>query len=241
GMEIVLGIDNIVFITILCDKLPTERQRLARRIGVGVALVSRLALLSVVGWLMSLTEPLFTVPVVDYTFTGKALILFVGGVFLIRKATVEIYEHVEQPGGEEERLEEHAPGDEPGSLTEHWQAYASVMVQILFLDLVFSLDSVLTAVGMTEHLWIMGIAMVVAVVVMVIFAGPVGDFVQNTPSVRILALAFLILIGVMLVMEGTGQHVSKGYIYSAMGFALFVELINLRRRQNTEESVGEPA
>ena len=228
GMEIVLGIDNIVFITILCGRLPPEYEHKARRAGIAVALVSRLALLFAISWIMGLTEPigeifgLFTVP-----FSGRDAILFSGGVFLVGKATHEIYVNVELPDKHDDpRVSGAHAAVDPQDLR---KAFVSILVQVVFLDIVFSLDSVITAVGMVDHVSIMATAMIIAVAVMLIFAGAVGDFVQRNPSVRILALAFLVLIGVMLVMEGMGQHVSKGYIYAAMGFSLSVELVNLRR------------
>jgi predicted tellurium resistance membrane protein TerC len=218
AMEIVLGIDNIVFISILTDRLPREKRLMGRRLGLVVALLSRLLLLTAVGWVVTLQDPLFTLFV---PWSGKDLILFCGGVFLLWKATREIYENVEHPdaadgGG--------GPRGGAGPVS-----YASVMVQVMLLDVVFSLDSVITAVGMADHLVVMMAAVVVAVGIMLAFAGPVGDFVTEHPSVRILALAFLVLIGVMLIMESTGAHVSKGYIYSAMGFSLFVQMLNIRR------------
>jgi len=243
AMEIVLGIDNIVFITILCGRLPEDQQPTARRIGIGVALVSRLALLGAIGWVLTLEQPLFEIPIIAHTMSGKELILLLGGLFLLGKATTEIYENVERPDiehlhhGGREKAEEATDGPDPTAQDLSHQ-YLSIVGQVLILDLVFSIDSVITAVGMSDHIEVMVAAMVVAVAVMMIFAGPIGDFIQKTPSVRMLALAFLILIGAMLVMEGTGQHVSKGYIYSAMGFSLFVELINLRRRRNVEEVSG---
>lgn len=234
GMEIILGIDNIVFITILCGRLPSEYERTARRIGIGIALVSRLALLFAISWIIGLTEPigevlgLFTIP-----FSGRDAILFGGGVFLIGKATHEIYVNVELPDKHEDPRVSGA--HEPVDPEQVAKLFAGILLQVVFLDVVFSLDSVITAVGMVDEVWIMATAMIIAVVVMIVFAGPVGDFVQKNPSVRILALAFLVLIGVMLVMEGMGQHVSKGYIYAAMGFSLVVELVNLRRLKKAKK------
>lgn len=234
-MEIVLGIDNIVFITILCGKLPPEYEHKARRIGIGIALISRLGLLFALSWVMGLTKPLFTL--LEHSFSGRDLILIFGGIFLIGKATHEIYENVEHPELEKEELEDADAEDfaltaaEPEDNGSVKRLFAGIMFQIILLDIVFSLDSVITAVGMAQHLSVMAVAMIIAVCVMLIFAGPVGDFVQNNPSVRILALAFLVLIGAMLLAEGMGQHVSKGYIYSAIGFSLFVEFVNLRRQK----------
>jgi predicted tellurium resistance membrane protein TerC len=220
-MEIVLGIDNIVFITILCARLPREQQVSARRLGLAVALVSRLVLLLGISWVMRLEDELFTLVI---PWTGKSLILALGGIFLVYKATREIYDNVETPGahggsiGTDAALAVHQPK----------ASYGGIILQVMILDIVFSLDSVITAVGMAKHIPVMVAAMLIAVATMMIFAGRVGDFIQNHPSVRVLALAFLVLIGVMLVIEGTGGHVSKGYIYSAMGFSLFVQMLNLR-------------
>jgi len=220
-MEVVLGIDNIVFITILCGRLPQAQQLSARRLGLAVALIARILLLLAISWVMRLTDPLFTLVV---PWSGKDLILVGGGLFLLYKSTTEIYENVEHP-------EDHGPPPtepEPGSKTGR-AGYLPIVLQVMVLDIVFSLDSVITAVGMAKHVPIMVAAVVIAVIIMMIFAGSVGDFIQEHPSIRLLALAFLVLIGVMLIVEGTGGHVSKGYIYSAMGFSLFVQILNLRR------------
>ena len=221
-MEIVLGIDNIVFISILTGRLPKEQQLGARRIGIGVALISRILLLLSISWVMKLEDTLFTLVI---PWSGKDLILFGGGLFLLYKATREIYENVEHPGGDQPS-DAHALG---GTV-----AFGPMMFQIMMLDIVFSLDSVITAVGMAEDIRIMVAAVLIAVGVMLVFAGPIGDFVTRNPSVRILALAFLVLIGAMLVMEATGAHVSKGYLYSAMGFALFVHMLNARLDTRTK-------
>ncbi len=220
-MEIVLGIDNIVFITILCGRLPEERQLAGRRIGLAVALISRLALLSVLSWVMHLENTLFTLVI---PWSGRDLILAFGGLFLLYKATREIYDNVERP-------EEHGVSlgsDAATSVKAVKASFAGIMVQVMILDIVFSLDSVITAVGMAKHIEVMVVAMLIAVGVMMVFAGPIGDFIQAHPSVRVLALSFLVLIGVMLIIEGTGGHVSKGYIYSAMGFSLLVQMLNIR-------------
>jgi predicted tellurium resistance membrane protein TerC len=240
-MEIVLGIDNIVFITILCGRLPDEYERHARRAGIAVALISRLGLLFAIDFVRKMETVLFTVPYWEQDFTGRDLVLLGGGIFLIGKATHEIFMNVERPEHEEEQAVEIADmtlGDEEAQ-AELGKLFGSILVQVIFLDIVFSLDSVITAVGMADELWIMVVAMVVAVTIMLIFAGPVGDFVQRNPSVRILALSFLVLIGVMLTVEGTGGHVSKGYIYSAMGFSLFIEIINLRREKKLARTLSE--
>lgn len=225
-MEVVLGIDNVVFITILTARLPAARRLPARRAGLAVALVSRLILLSGIAWVVRLTEPLFHL---FRDFSGKDLILLGGGLFLLYKATREIYENVEYPGAE------HGHGGGAGA-----PSVAAVLFQVFLLDVVFSLDSVITAVGMARELPVMVAAMLASVAVMATFAGPVGDFVQRHPSVRVLALAFLVLIGAMLMMEGTGQHVSKGYIYVAMAFSMLIELLNLRMRHR-RASLRRPA
>jgi len=222
-MEIVLGIDNIVFITILCGRLPKEKQLGARRLGLFVALFARLALLSVISWIMRLQEPLFTLV---RPFSGKDLILAGGGLFLLYKATHEIFVNVEHPGQNKDEVEHEA--DEAKAKAAGRAVYIGIIAQVMVLDIVFSLDSVITAVGMAKHIPVMVAAMIIAVIVMIIFAGPIGDFIERHPSVRVLALAFLVLIGVMLIAEGTGAHVSKGYVYSAMGFSLFVQILNLR-------------
>jgi predicted tellurium resistance membrane protein TerC len=216
AMEIVLGIDNVVFIAILTGKLPAARQATARRVGLVLALVIRIGLLFAISWMMGLTEPFFSV--VGHPFSGRDLILLGGGLFLIFKATWEIYDKLEV---------QHTDTPAAGSRG----AFAAVLVQILLLDIVFSLDSVITAVGMAEHVAIMVAAMAIAMVVMLFSMGTISGFVERHPSVKILALAFLLLIGVMLVAEGFGQHVSKGYIYFAMAFSLVVELLNLRYRK----------
>jgi predicted tellurium resistance membrane protein TerC len=216
-MEIVLGIDNIVFISILTNKLPKDKQALARSVGLSLALVMRLGLLFAISWVMGLKDTLFTL--FGHGFSGRDLILLGGGLFLVAKATHEIYDKLEVP-------HEAPPTGRAGSNLFTW-----IIIQILLLDIVFSLDSVITAVGMAQHLSVMVIAMVVAVGFMLAFAGKIGDFVNEHPSMKILALCFLLLIGVMLVAEGTGRHVGKGYIYFAMAFSLAVELLNMRFRK----------
>jgi predicted tellurium resistance membrane protein TerC len=218
-MEIVLGIDNIVFIAILVAKLPASQQELARRLGITLALGIRVLLLLTISWIMRLTEPILTVG--ERGVSGRDLILLGGGLFLIFKATREIYEKVE--GG---------PHEVDGSRSS--AVFGWVLVQILLLDIVFSLDSVITAVGMANQVSVMIIAMVLAMLVMLVSAGAVSGFVERHPSFKILALAFLLLIGVMLVAEGTGSHVSKGYVYFAMAFSLFVEMLNMRYRRRTQ-------
>src|SRR5262245_9312314 len=229
AMEIVLGIDNVVFLAILAGRLPPSQQAVARRIGITLALGIRIGLLLAISWVMSLTAPLFAV--LGRDVSGRDLILLGGGLFLIAKATWEIYDKLE--GGPV------GPSVEPTR-----GAFVLVIIQILLLDIVFSLDSVITAVGMANQISIMVIAMVLAMLVMLGSIGGVTGFVERHPSVKILALAFLVLIGVMLVAEGMGTHVDKGYIYFAMAFSLFVEMLNLRyrgkRRRPTSSRVTPP-
>ncbi len=215
AMEIVLGIDNVVFISILAGKLPRDEQERARKLGLSLALFLRIALLLGISWIMGLTQPLFEV--FGKAFSGRDLILLGGGLFLVAKATHEIYDKLEVPHDEKV-----ASGKGQFSL---------VLAQIIVLDIVFSLDSVITAVGMAQHIFVMVIAMVIAVGIMLAFSGAVGDFVNRHPSMKILALSFLLLIGVMLIAEGMGQHIGKGYIYFAMAFSLGVELLNMRLRK----------
>jgi predicted tellurium resistance membrane protein TerC len=220
-MEIVLGVDNIVFIAIIVGRLPPERRERIRKLGIGLALVIRIGLLFTLSWLMGLTAPLFTL--FGKSFSGRNLILLAGGLFLVGKAAHEMHAKLETPDPVED--EEGVP---KGS--KHASA-AAMLAQILALDIVFSLDSVITAVGMAGELWVMITAMIIAVGVMLVSAGAIGDFVERHPTVKILALSFLLLIGVMLMAEGFGQHINKGYIYFSMGFALLVELLNMRARK----------
>ena len=215
ALEIVLGVDNLVFISIISGKLPAAQQPLARRIGLLLALVTRVALLFTLSWLMGLTRPLFRIPF-GGEISGRDLILLVGGLFLIAKATFEIYDKVE-------KVDE--AGHEGGGGR---RGFASVVTQIMVLDIVFSLDSVITAVGMVNNLAIMVTAIVIAMGVMLFAMETVNRFIDAHPSLKILALAFLILIGVVLVADGLGQHVAKGYIYFAMSFSLGVDLLNIR-------------
>jgi predicted tellurium resistance membrane protein TerC len=216
-MEIVLGIDNVVFIAILVSKLPAAQQNLARRLGLTLALGIRVLLLLTISWIMGLTRPLVTVWEID--LSGRSLILLGGGLFLIFKATREVYEKVEGDGHGTERGGARA-------------AFGWILLQILLIDIVFSLDSVITAVGMANQVSIMITAMVLAMLVMLLSAEAVSGFVERHPSVKILALAFLLLIGVMLVAEGMGTHMAKGYVYFAMAFSLFVEMLNMRYRRH---------
>jgi len=213
-LEIVLGIDNIVFIAILASRLPVEKQALAYRLGLLGAMVTRVALLMTINWVMQLTEPLFEV--VGHSFSGRDLILLGGGLFLIAKSTQEIYEKVE--------------GETDEDIRGWFSGLPGVVGQIMILDIIFSLDSVITAVGMAEDIEVMVTAVVIAIAVMLLFARQIGDFVNKYPSMKILALSFLLLIGVLLTAEGLGQHINKGYIYFAMAFALMVELLNIRFR-----------
>ncbi len=220
AMEIVLGIDNIVFLTILAGRLPQAEQGKARRLGLGFALLTRLALLLAITWVMGLTRPLFSVA--GHGFSGRDLILLVGGLFLIGKATHEIHDKLEVEHAEDAPAARGAGGR---------GAFWGVIVQIGLIDIVFSLDSVITAVGMARHLSVMVAAMILAVAVMMVFAGAIGEFVERHPTIKMLALSFLILIGVMLVAESFGKHIEKGYVYFAMAFSLGVEVLNLRVRR----------
>jgi len=213
-LEIVLGIDNVIFISILSAKLPRDRQTRARRVGLLAAMAMRIALLSVIAWVIRLTAPLFTV--FDRPISGRDLILIGGGLFLLGKATIEIHDKVE--------------GDEEHQTTAAAPSMSAVIVQIMLLDIVFSLDSVITAVGMADDIAVMITAVVLAVAVMMVSAEPISAFVNRHPTVKVLALSFLLLIGVSLVGDGFGMHIPKGYIYFAMGFSVFVEMINLRVR-----------
>jgi predicted tellurium resistance membrane protein TerC len=214
ALEIVLGIDNIIFISILAGKLPAEQQPKARRLGLGGAMVMRILLLLSIAWVIRLTAPLFTA--VGQEISGRDLILLVGGLFLLAKATYEIHDKLE--------------GEEGHASKKVAASFTGVIVQIMLLDMVFSLDSVITAVGMVDEIGVMIAAVVIAVAVMMLAAGPISRFVEAHPTVKILALSFLLLIGMSLVAEGLDQHIPKGYIYFAMGFSVFVEMLNLKMR-----------
>lgn len=219
AMEVVLGIDNIVFISILVGRLPEERRERLRRSGLLLALGMRIGLLLGIEWIMGLTEPVMAVA--GRAFSGRDLILLAGGAFLVAKSTKEIH-------GEVEHDEAQATPAEAAA------SAAMVLTQIVLVDVVFSLDSVITAVGMADEIAVMILAMLFAVGAMMVFAKAIGDFVHRHPTVKVLALSFLILIGVMLVAEGLGQHISKGYVYFAMAFSLGVEMLNLRARKTRE-------
>jgi len=216
-LEIVLGIDNIVFISILAGKLRREDRERARKLGLSLAMFIRIGLLLSITWVMGLTTPIFTI---GKEISGRDLILIVGGLFLIAKSTHEIHEKLE--------------GEEGAASAKVAASFTAVIIQILLLDIVFSLDSVITAVGMAEQVSIMILAVVIAVGVMLVSAGPISAFVEKHPTVKMLALSFLLLIGVSLIGEGLDQHIPKGYIYFAMGFSIFVEMINLRVRKKVE-------
>lgn len=217
GLEIVLGIDNIIFISILAGKLPPEQRDKARKLGLLAALLSRLALLLALSWVVKLTSPMFEV--FGQPISGRDLILIFGGLFLLAKSVFEMHDSLEGKPG-------HASGKVASSFT-------SVILQIMVLDIVFSLDSVITAVGMVDELGVMVAAVVVSVVVMLFASGPISRFVDKHPSIKMLALSFLVLIGVVLIAEGFEQHISKGYIYFAMAFSLVVELLNIRLRSKS--------
>ncbi|MCE4554465.1 TerC family protein [Pelomonas cellulosilytica] len=224
ALELVLGIDNIIFISILVDKLPKARQELARRLGLFMAMFMRIGLLLMLAWIVGMVEPLFTVFGKD--ISGRDLILIGGGLFLIWKSTGEIHGSLE---GEDETQE--------GSGSKAKAALAAVILQIMVVDLVFSLDSIITAVGMVDDVRIMIAAVVCSVGLMMLFAGPIGRFVSEHPTIKMLALSFLVVVGVVLVAEGFGHHVPKGYIYFAMAFSLVVEMMNIKMRRKSSSAV----
>jgi len=224
-LEIVLGVDNVIFISILSARLPAPEQPRARRVGVVAAMLMRIALLLSIAWVVRLTTPLFSIA--DRSISVRDLILIVGGLFLLAKATLEIHERLE--GEEHQRLSRTTP------------SFGAVIGQIMALDIVFSLDSVITAVGMADDVAIMVAAVVLSVAVTLVSAGPVSDVVGRHPTIKVLALSFLLLIGVSLVADGLGLHIPKGYIYFAMGFSVFVEMINLRvRPRSTPVTLRDP-
>lgn len=214
-LELVLGIDNVIFISILSGKLPEEQQPRARFIGLTLALAMRVVLLLSLSWIIGLTQPLFAV--LGQQVSGRDLVLLIGGLFLIAKSTHEIHGSLE--------------GEEGSASKRAYSSFTSVIVQIMLLDIVFSLDSVITAVGMVNNLWIMISAVVISIIAMMLFSAPIGSFVHRHPTIKMLALAFLLLIGVTLIAEGLHQHISKGYIYFAMAFSVFVEILNIQLRK----------
>jgi predicted tellurium resistance membrane protein TerC len=230
-MEVVLGIDNLIFISILSNKLPPEHRQRVRRIGISLALIMRLALLSMIAWIVSLTAPVFTV--MDNAFSWKDMILIAGGLFLLWKATKEIHHSVDHSKSDD-MLEK----DKTDMVISN---VGSAIFQIILLDLVFSIDSILTAVGMTDHLPIMVVAVLVAVAVMLLAADPLANFINENPTVVMLALGFLLMIGMVLIAEGFGAHVPKGYIYTAMAFSAAVEGLNMvsRRAQVKKAAAAE--
>lgn len=215
ALEIVLGIDNIIFISILAGKLPAEEQQKARIVGLGVALVTRLLLLLSLSWLMTLTTPLFAI--LTQEISGRDLILIIGGLFLLLKSTLEIHDKLE--------------GDEPHAPAKAMASFGAIIIQIALLDIVFSLDSVITAIGMANHIWVMATAIVIAIGVMMVASQPISAFIDQHPTLKVLALSFLLMIGIMLIGEGLQFHIPKGYIYFAMAFSVFVEMLNLKIRR----------
>jgi len=216
-LELVLGIDNVIFISILSGKLPADQQKRARFIGLLLALGMRVLLLLSLSWIIGLTAPLFGI--FGHEFSGRDLVLLIGGLFLIGKSTHEIHGSLE--------------GEEGTGSRRSYPGFTSVIIPIMLLDIVFSLDSFITAVGMVNNIWIMISAVVVSIIAMMMFAGPIGAFVQRHPTIKMLALAFLLLIGVTLIAESFEQHIPKGYIYFAMAFSVFVEMLNIRLRKKT--------
>ncbi|MCB9854404.1 MAG: TerC family protein [Phycisphaerales bacterium] len=223
-LEIVLGIDNIVFISILTGRLPEDQQQRARTIGLILAMGMRIVLLMAISWIVTLESALFTL--FEHGFSGRDLIMLVGGLFLIAKATYEIHHNIEGPDEKDVEMKKAVA------------SMGAALMQIVVIDIVFSLDSVITAVGMADSIYIMIAAVVISVGIMLAAAGPIGNFVNRHPTMKMLALAFLILIGVMLVADGLGQHVSKGYIYFAMAFSLSVELLNMWARKNRNKAAS---
>lgn len=224
ALELVLGVDNVIFISILSGKLPHADQQRARTTGIALAVVTRVLLLLSLSWVISLEGTLFTLPFFEIGITGRDLILLAGGMFLLWKSTHEIHDKLE--------------GEEGHASARVTATFTSVIFQIILLDIVFSLDSVITAVGMVEEIAIMISAVIVAAIAMIFTAGPIGDFVEKHPTIKILALSFLLLIGFTLIVEGLHQHIPKGYVYFAMGFSVFVEMLNLRIRESHVKPVN---
>lgn len=227
-LEIILGVDNIIFISIVSNKLPAEQQPRARLIGLLLAMIFRIGLLLTITWIIKLTNPLFTIPFIQdegqpLGISWKDLILIAGGIFLVFKSTLEIHHKLEKVKPIEQQVKV-APA-----------AFSAVIVQIVLVDAVFSFDSILTAIGLVDQVWVMITAVVISMTIMILFAGAISRFINKHPTLQILALAFLIMIGVMLVAEGFHQHFNKAYIYTAIAFSLIVELINMRLRKNKDQ------
>jgi predicted tellurium resistance membrane protein TerC len=218
GLELVLGIDNIIFISILVDKLPVEKREFTRRLGLFLAMFMRIGLLLTLSWVVGMTQPLFTIT--DYGFSGRDLVLLAGGLFLLWKSVGEIHETFEGAEG--------GAGSAAVKST-----FAGIVLQIMIIDLVFSLDSIITAVGMVDQVGVMIAAVIASVALMMFFAGPIGRFVSAHPTIKMLALSFLVVVAVVLIAEGFGHHVPKGYIYSAMAFSVVVEMLNIRLRKRS--------
>jgi predicted tellurium resistance membrane protein TerC len=227
-LEIVLGIDNIIFISIVTEKLPADKRKYARNIGLTLALVIRLFLLSIVSWIMGMTKPFFYL--MEHPFSGQSIVLLIGGLFLIYKSTIEMHNSVKG----------HEEGHTAGKKT-----LSSIILQIVLIDIVFSFDSIISAIGMTngmkqdtggDPLIIIYLAVIISMVVMLIFSKQISDFIQNNPTVKMIALGFLVTIGVLLVAEAFGQHIPKGYVYFALSYSLFVEFLNIQMRKNTKKS-----
>ncbi len=243
-LEIVLGIDNLIFISILSNKLPPEQQATARRLGLSLALIMRIVLLMLIGWIVTLQTPLFDLgisgspgphgePTFETAFSGRDLILLAGGLFLLWKATKEIHHNID-------------PEPATGALLDHKKSAAQItfsaaIAQIIALDLVFSIDSILTAVGMTDHVPIMVVAVVITVGLMLVAADPLARFIEKNPTLVMLALAFLVMIGLVLIADGLGFHVPKGYVYAAMGFSVAVELLNMVQRERRKRRTAQDA
>ncbi|AEV31933.1 TerC family protein [Owenweeksia hongkongensis] len=226
-LEVVLGIDNIIFISLLTNKLPEERRKTARTAGIGLALILRVIMLLGITWIIGFTQPIFEI--FGFVATGRDLVLLVGGLFLIGKSTSEIHHKIDGGGKEE---------DAKSMKKQAQKSFVSIIIQIGLLDIVFSFDSILTAIGMTEELLIMILAVVISLIVMLIFAGRIAAFIERYPTLQILALAFLILIGFVLIADGLHQHISKGYIYFAVAFSLATEVVNINMRKKSKPSTN---